>query len=340
VLRTLPLDAEDTAALGSDFARVGLLYEPPVVVEDTFTDPFGVEWLWADDSAAPLNHPLEHAGFLDVARHPRPKWPGAVQTLPRRPAGASRPLVVADAPCSGIVETCFGLRNAWQFMTDVTDNWRVANALLDWSLEAVATGYETMLAALPAQPDVVLYGDDYGYQGGMFLSDEDFRTFVRPRLRTLFSRIRRVTTAAICFHCCGAVRPILADLADLGVELLNLQYDAKGMGLSDVRSALPRTTVLHGYTDLHALGAALEVSDRRAVAVLTDELVRSAPAIAAPVDNLASERELRTTARAARFVRALSEEDVGELRRVGPARDVLDRAAMRAAAAEDPQLDR
>jgi hypothetical protein len=98
--------------------------------------------------------------------------------------------------------------------------------------------------------------------------------------------------------------------------------------------------VLHGYTDLHALGAALEDSDRRAVAVLTDELVRSAPAIAAPVDNLASERELRTTARAARFVRALSEEDVGELRRVGPARDVLDRAAMRAAAAEDPPLDR
>jgi Uroporphyrinogen decarboxylase (URO-D) len=340
VLRTLPLDAADTTALGSDFARVGLLHEPPVVLDDTFTDPFGVEWLWADGSAAPLNHPLEDAGLLDVARHARPKWPSAVQTLPRRPAGAPGPLVVADAPCSGIVETCFGLRNAWQFMTDITDNWRVANALLDWSLETVAGGYETMLAALPSQPDVVLYGDDYGYQGGMFLSDEDFRTFVRPRLRTLFSRIRRATTAAICFHCCGAVRPILTDLADLGVELLNLQYDAKGMGLDDVRSALPGATVLHGYTDLHALGVALEQGDRRAVAVLTDELVRSAPAVAAPVDNLASERELRTTARAARFVRALSAEDVAELRRVGPARDVLDRAALRSAAAEDPQLDR
>ncbi|MEW2550084.1 uroporphyrinogen decarboxylase family protein [Streptomyces sp. NPDC047002] len=337
VLQTLALDAADTAALGSHFARTGLLYEQPRVSDDdTFTDPFGVEWLWSQGAPAPLNHPLEDADPPAVARHPRPEWPRLVQPAPRT-GGAARPLVVADAPCSGLIETCFQLRNSWQFMMDITDNWRVANALLDWALESVATGYERMLAALPSPPDVVLYGDDYGYQGGMFLSDEDFRTFVRPRLRTLFSRIRRQTAAAVCFHCCGAVASILPDLADLGVELVNLQYDAKGMELDRVRAQLPASMVLHGYTDLLALGHALAKDDRRSIAVLTDELVRSAPVVAAPVDSLATEEELFAVARAAHFVRALTDDDIERLRRLGPVREVLDRAAA-AAAHEVPRL--
>lgn len=322
VLQTVVLDARDTAALGSDFSRAGIADLPPAVADETFVDPLGVEWLWAEGAPAPLNHPLEDADYLAVARHPRPVLPKLVQPPPEPGHG----LVVADAPTSGIVETCFSLRNGWQFMLDITDNWRVANALLDWCLDMVATTYEHMLRALPREPDVVLYGDDYGYQGGMFLSDDDFRTFVRPRLRTLFSRIRRMTSAAICFHCCGAVRPILGDLADLGVEMLNLQYDAKEMQLSNVRAALPSQMILHGYTDLRALGEALRSRDRKSVALLTDELVRSAPCVAAPVDSLADESELMTVAHAAAFVRALSDDDVNRLRRQGPIRDVLERA--------------
>jgi hypothetical protein len=161
----------------------------------------------------------------------------------------------------------------------------------------------------------------------MFLSDEDFRTFVRPRLRTLFSRIRRATSAAICFHSCGAISPILTDLADLGVEAVNVQYDAKGMELERVRKILPRDMVLHGYTDLRALGAALAANDRRSIAILTDELVRSAPVIAAPVDSLATEDELIETACAAAFVHALSADDVDRLRQLGPVGSILDQAS-------------
>jgi hypothetical protein len=327
VLQTVALAAADTAALGSDFARTGLLYERPAVVDDTFTDSLGIEWLWADNAAAPLRHPLEQADYLGVARYRRPELPSLVQV-----AAPPAPLSVADAPVSGLLETCFGLRGSWQFMADISDNWRVANALLDWSLDMVATAYERMLTALPGQPDVVLYGDDYGYQAGMFLSDADFRTFVKPRLRTLFSRIRRVTSARLCFHCCGAVNAILPDLADIGADLLNLQRDARGMELARVRKALPADTVLHGYTDLRALGAALADGDRAAVAAIACELAKSGPAIAAPADCLADGAELGAATRGARFVRALSGDDVADLRRLGPVAAILDRAA--AAASE------
>jgi hypothetical protein len=327
VLQTVALAAGDTRALGSHFARAGLLYARPAVVDGTFTDSLGIEWLWADGAAAPLRHPLEEADYLGIARHPRPAWPGLLQVASPHPAGQEAPLVVADAPVSGLLETCFGLRGSWQLLMDITENWRVANALLDWALETVAAAYERMLAGLPAEPDVVLYGDDYGYQSGMFLSDQDFRTFVRPRLRTLFSRIHRLTSAPICFHCCGAVSSILPDLTDLGVSLLNLQYDAQGMQLDRVRTALPRDMVLHGYTDLLALGTALRGHDRKSVAVLAAELVHSAPAIAAPVDCLATGEELVTAACAARFVGALSADDVDQLSKLGPVASIIDHAA-------------
>lgn len=337
VLQTLAFGAADTAALGSDTVRTGLVYEQPEIVEDTFRDPLGVEWLWADGAPAPLNHPLEHSDLAGIAGHPRPDWPRLVQVADP-PAGSSAPLVVADAPCSGLLETAFGLRNSWQFMVDLTDNWRAANALLDWALATVSAGYEHLLSSLPEQPDIVIYGDDYGYQSGMFLSDVDFRTFVRPRLRTLFSRIRRLTPAAICFHCCGAVRPILSDLADLGVELLNLQYDAKDMIMPNIRRVLPRDLILHGYTDLFALGKALQDGDRKGVAVLATEIAQSIPAIIAPMDSLASDTELLTAARGAAFVHALTPDDIDQLRRFGPVRGVLEAAAERSARAVDPVL--
>ncbi|CAN5241282.1 hypothetical protein BH09ACT8_BH09ACT8_22790 [soil metagenome] len=326
VLQTLALDTSDTAALGSSFSRAGLLYERPPVTDDVFTDRFGVDWLSAEGSAAPLNHPLQGADYLQVARHPRPIWPDTLQVPDIDSSDPGRPLIVADAPTAGLLETCFGLRDTWQFMLDITDNWRVANALLDWALESVASAYEHMFARLPISPDVVIYGDDYGYQGGMFLSDNDFRSFVRPRLRTLFSRIRRATSAAICFHCCGAIQPILTDLADLGVEILNLQYDAKGMELHNVRAELPREVVLHGYTDLCALGKSVVTGERRGIAVLTEELIASAPVIAAPVDNLASEADLMYAAAGARFVLELTPDDIEQIRQIGPVKSILDRA--------------
>jgi hypothetical protein len=130
------------------------------------------------------------------------------------------------------------------------------------------------------------------------------------------------------------VARILPDLADLGVGLLNLQYDAKGMELEHVRKAVPADMVLHGYTDLLALGTALQLGDRKSVAILTDELARSAPAVAAPVDCLASEGELLAVACAARFVGCLSASDLAEIRRVGPVAGILDRAAREAAGHE------
>ncbi len=337
VIPTLPLSAADCARLGSDFARAGLVFPPPSSSGGEggeFTDLFGVDWLIAEGGPAPLRHPLEKATLSEVARHPRPVWPGRTQVV--EPDVLDR-IVIADAPCPGLLEMCFNLRNGWRFLEDLTGNGRVASALLDWSLETIEGAYHHMLIRLPAPPDVVIYGDDYGYEGGMFLSDVDFRTHLRPRLRTLLSRLRRLTPAAVCLHCCGAIRPIAADLAGLGVEIVNFDFNARGMGIDEMRRKLPRSTVFHGAVDLVTLGRDLEGGDHASVALFAIELASSVPAIAAPPDNLGTPEELAAGFRGAAFVRALSAEDLATLRRFGPVREVIERAIRIALAAAMPE---
>jgi len=341
IIPTLPLSAADCAGLGSDFARTGLVFAPASPPSQSagasgeLTDLFGVDRLVAEGGPAPLRHPLEKATLSEVARHPRPVWPGRTQVVE---PGVEDRLVIANAPCPGLLEMCFNLRNAWRFLEDLTGNWRLASALLDWSLETIEGAYHHMLIRLPAPPDVVIYGDDYGYEGGMFLSDVDFRTHLRPRLRTLLSRLRRLTPAAICLHCCGAIRPIAADLAGLGVEIVNFDFNARGMGIDEMRRKLPRSVAFHGAVDLMALGRVIDGGDHASVALLAVELVSSVPAIAAPSGNLGTPEELAAAFRGAAFVRALSAEDLATLRRFGPVREVIERAIGTAEAAALPAL--
>lgn len=336
IIPTLPLSAADCARLGSDFARAGLVFAPPSAeANGEFTDLFGVDWLAAESGPAPLRHPLEKATLGEVARHPRPVWPGRTQVVER---GVEDRIVIADAPCPGLLEMCFNLRNGWRFLEDLTANWRVASALLDWSLETIESAYHHMLIRLPAPPDVVIYGDDYGYEGGMFLSDVDFRTHLRPRLRTLLSRLRRLTPAAVCLHCCGAIRPIAADLADLGVEIVNFDFNARGMGIDEMRRKLPRALVFHGAVDLVTLGRVIDGGDHASAALFAIELASCVPAIAAPPDNLGTPEDLAAAVRGAAFVRALSAGDLATLRRFGPVREVIERAIQAAVAAAMPAL--
>jgi len=330
VMPTLALDAEDCRSLGSDFLRTGFLFDAPQVCAEEFTDAYGVSWLCAEGSPAPFRHPLEHASLSDIARHPRPAWPQAVQQVPRSTSGM---LAVADAPCPGLLETCFALRNGWKFMEDLTDNWQAASALLDWSLETVVEAYARMLSQLQSPPDVLVYGDDYGFTGGMFLSEIDFRTFVRPRLRTLLSRLRRLSPAPICFHSCGAIRPIVADLAELGVEMLNLDPSAKAMILPEIRTQLPASIVLHAPIDLVALGQALVARDLRAVGLLTVELAQCAPAVAGPADNVQDVASAQALVHAAAYVHALDADDLARLRRFGAVRSIVENAMRSAEAA-------
>lgn len=336
VMETAPLSGLDCAALGSDCVRAGYLFHRHERIEDTFVDAFGIEWLVVDGTPTPSRHPLEHASLGEIAAYPRPIWPTKVQVPEVETDGL---IVVADAPCPGLLDMCFGLRNSWVCLDDMTSNWRSISALLDWSLETIIAAYERMLLAMPVVPDLVIYGDDLGFQQSMFVSEIDFRNFIRPRMRTLLSRLRRLTPAPILFHSCGAIRPILRDIADLGVGLINFDGAARTMVASEVRRELPRGMIVHGSHDLVALGHAVNAGNMASVAILTTEIIDCAPVIAAPMDNITSGEDVDAARRGAEFLRLLSPDDVAAISRFGPVKTIIEPSVAQAQQITLPEVN-
>ena len=306
-LNVAALSPSELSALGSDFARIGFCFEPPALDEDnTFVDRFGVRQLFTDGVAGPLDHPLEEAvSVAEIVRHPRPVWDDPIEV----PEDEGL-IAIADIPCPGLLEQALALRGSWRLLDDLTENWRNASALFDWALETVVACYESLLEASPVKPDVIIYADDIGFKDSMFLSEADFRRFMKPRLATLFSRLRRMCDAPLLFHSCGAIRPVLGDIADLGIDILNIDTFARGMEIAEVRRRIPEKLPLHGITPLEEMGVALRRGDSSATAQYVGYFAQAWPAILAPVDSFPATTQTKDVIAAVDCMRLLDPESV------------------------------
>ena len=82
--------------------------------------------------------------------------------------------------------------------------------------------------------DIVWTGDDWGTQMGMLISPEMWRAEIKPMVTRLWSGIREYgKNVLIAHHSCGAIAPIIPDLIEMGLDILNpIQPNVPGMEAS------------------------------------------------------------------------------------------------------------
>ena len=69
--------------------------------------------------------------------------------------------------------------------------------------------------------DIVWIGDDLGAQRSLVMSPAQYRQWYRPCHMRIVERLRSLRPEAkIAFHCCGHVTPLIPDLIQLGVDIL------------------------------------------------------------------------------------------------------------------------
>lgn len=68
--------------------------------------------------------------------------------------------------------------------------------------------------------DAVFFSDDWGTQRGLLINPADWRKFYKPAYIRMFERVRS-GGAHVWMHSCGDVLPILPDLIDIGLNVLN-----------------------------------------------------------------------------------------------------------------------
>jgi uroporphyrinogen decarboxylase len=96
--------------------------------------------------------------------------------------------------------------------------------------------YTLLLGETTPHAQVVGISDDLGSQQGLLFSPRTFRTVFKPLLRRLVDHIHGLADVRVYMHSDGAIRDLIPDLIDVGVEGLNpVQYTARGMELSRLK---------------------------------------------------------------------------------------------------------
>ena len=147
------------------------------------------------------------------------------------------------------------------------------NALLDLALDRNTTldllnRCETFSIALCERAcekyplDWLWTGDDVGGQNGMMMNPEMWRELVKPRLQHI-ANIGKSKGLWIAFHSCGSIRPIIPDLIEIGIDVLNpIQCNCPGMDPFELKSEFGKHLSFMGGIDTQGMlpaGTAVEI---------------------------------------------------------------------------------
>jgi uroporphyrinogen decarboxylase len=205
----------------------GLYYDsfaPPLAGEpdDAAIDGFA----WPDPA-----DPARYAGMADEARA----------------YAAEGRAVHAGSICGGLTEGLFKMRGFEDGYMDLAAEPARASRVMARILEIKLAYWERLLPQLGDTVDVVGEADDLGGQRGPLFSPATYRTLVKPLQRELFDFIHARTDAKVFFHTCGAVRELIPDLLEIGVDILNpVQVSAAGMDTAELKREFGRDVVFWG----------------------------------------------------------------------------------------------
>jgi len=172
--------------------------------------------------------PLPASGLTarDIERH---QWPD--MSDPQRISGLREQAVrfrgqgygvVLKSPCAGILEMTQRLVGMEGCLVAMAQGETAIDTLFDKLLELKLAFWGMALQELADVIDVAAEFDDYGTQTSQLISPRMFRQQLKPRLKILFDTLRRLAPGVKrFFHSCGSIRPLIPDLIEIGVEILN-----------------------------------------------------------------------------------------------------------------------
>jgi len=138
------------------------------------------------------------------------------------------------------------LRGIDNLLMDMAIRPQMAHWLMDRFTDFYLAFFDRMLTAAKGRIDILRAADDLGTQRGLFLSPEMFRSFIKPRLKKL-ADMTHSHQVKFMFHSCGAVRPLIEDLIEIGVDILDpLQAAAEGMEPQALKDEYGGRICLHG----------------------------------------------------------------------------------------------
>lgn len=210
-----------------------------------YVDEWGVTYMAGPEAVAhPIEGPIHTHDDAEAYRPPDPQAPHRLGILPdlvRRYKGRRA--------------ICFHHRAAFMWsaylmgMENILPGFlaepQTVEVIMDKVLQA---NMAVVRRAIHAGADVIVLGDDYASNIGPMFSPNVFRTFIKPRLKTMIDMIHQ-ERALVIKHSDGNIYPILDDIMETGPDGLNPIEPVAGMSLAEVRRRVGPRACLIGNID-------------------------------------------------------------------------------------------
>ncbi|MHB0856871.1 MAG: uroporphyrinogen decarboxylase family protein [Anaerolineae bacterium] len=236
--RLVRVDEAVASALGTDLRPVVLGAPdraPDVFAADgSVTDEWQVVWRSAGGHYNPVGSPLACATTADLQRFawPDPHDPGRTRDLGQQARALHEntdKAVVLALPVA-VVHLSQYLRGYDQYLIDLLTDEAFAQAMMERIMAFYLALVSDALEAAGPYVDVVAFADDVAFQDRPMVRMDTYRRLIKPHHAGIVKLIKSRTKAAVMYHCCGAVAPLIPDLIEIGVDALNpVQVSAEGM---------------------------------------------------------------------------------------------------------------
>lgn len=192
------------------------LYAAPKDFGKTLRDEFGVLWSTSEiDRGSPINPCLPEA-CLSNYKFPDPTASYRFQDIGNWCEKNKQHYTIIWI--GDLWERATFMRGMEKILLDLVLNPRFVEELLRRIADYIIQTMDILFARFKF--DGIGLSDDYGTQKSMLMSPSDWRKFIKPFLLEIYS-FAKSHGRTVFHHSCGNIYPIIGDMIDIGLDILD-----------------------------------------------------------------------------------------------------------------------
>jgi uroporphyrinogen decarboxylase len=231
--------------VGGNHAMEGIVHENE---GDGHTDVWGIEWVklghFNQIRRSPLRGATEDA--IRAYRYPHDEIDDLLSEMDAVVRNSAEFFIGCDiSPC--LFEMVYRVRGMDDALLDLAANRPLSLYMLDRAADFAVDLAEQACERFSI--DWLWSGDDVAGQTNMMMSPASWRSMVKPHLARIFE-VARSRGIWMAHHCCGALRQIIPDLIEIGMDVLNpVQCNCPGMDPVELKAEFGSHIAFMGGVD-------------------------------------------------------------------------------------------
>ena len=231
--------------VSNNYAMEGIVHDHD---GDRHVDDWGIEWVKDGSFNQIARFPLAGASPQNLLEYSFPidRIDRLMEPMAAVAGAAGDAFLGCDvSPC--VFEMYWRLRGMDVTLMEMASEPELTGVMLDKCADFAATLSDEACARFKL--DWLWTGDDLAGQNAPMMNPRLWREMVKPRLKRIMD-VGKAHGLFVAFHSCGAIHPVIEDLIEIGVDVLNpIQCNCPGMEPLDLKREFGSRLAFMGGVD-------------------------------------------------------------------------------------------